>query len=265
MNQDGYRLSIEEVAFAMGHIGGAEVASGFLLALLGEISEQEANGRLYSASHSLIARGYLDVDLESSESKLDETLAVAIGTLVGNDFSIRCSRMVSGDEQVLNFFVHGDEIVEHVLEKEVVSCLQRMSGVASVVDHCLTFFGVPAGSEAEPLSEPLGTIEASLVEETKDAVEGGSKDEIAARLSNAGLEATVADELAEDLMTQEYRGAILRVESQDLEAESGKGFLLLKSPERFWSFEIVPEEVPLARVRRGTPAQLGSLIKGFLS
>ena len=51
-----FNLAVEEVAYAMGVLGGSETAHGFLASLLGERPKKEIEGRLLAASHSLVSR-----------------------------------------------------------------------------------------------------------------------------------------------------------------------------------------------------------------
>ncbi len=41
-----FALSIEEMAFALGHAGGAETAAGYLTAITGQVTEDNMAGRL---------------------------------------------------------------------------------------------------------------------------------------------------------------------------------------------------------------------------
>jgi len=41
-----FTLSIEEMAFALGHAGGAETAAGYLTAITGQVTEDNMAGRL---------------------------------------------------------------------------------------------------------------------------------------------------------------------------------------------------------------------------
>jgi len=255
MQQVHFQLSIEELAFAMGILGGADVSSGFLMATLGERSRQEIEGRLLAASHSLISRGYLDFDLESQTKRLDKALSNVVNVLLQNDYSIRCSRSAKGVEQVLNYFIRGRTIVEHRIVKEVVCRLELIPNTRAVVERSGDFFSITRRAKAGDRSEAVGTIPVSLLEQAKEGAFDLSREQVAALFMDAGLSADTAKKLAEDFSEPEYRGSIIRIENENGQMISNWGLLLLKGPHRFWILEIVPHDPPMVKVYPGTYQQ----------
>ena len=157
----GLRLSVEELAFAIGAIGEAETAGAFLRVLLGTRCREEIDGRLLSASHSLIARGYLTFDLSEKERELDKQLAELVGVLAGCDFSIRCGRSVQDGEDVHSYFFKGDAIVEHRLSMDVVSELEHLPSADIAMKRSLVFFGL-GEADSRKKTDEIGVLPADL-------------------------------------------------------------------------------------------------------
>jgi hypothetical protein len=259
-----FQLSVEEVAFAMGVIGDPAVSSGFLLAILGDISQQELEGRLYAASHSLMARGLFDVNLDTQEQQLDQALGAMIRALLANTYSLRCSRTIQGEEQLLNYFLGDGQIVEHRLYKGVVSHLETIPDMVTVYSRCAAFYDLPIEmTAAEGAEEPVGFLPASLLEDVKDAIPTITASQIVAQFTEAGLSEQAAVDLADDLLQQRYRGSVLRAETTTGEITSDRGFLLLNGPQRLWLMEAILEEPPLVRVYRGTPGKFKNLLRSL--
>jgi len=255
MNSECYTLSVEEVAYCMGLLGESEAAGGFLLAVLGEIEEQEMDGHLFAASHSLIARGYLDIDLDTSEQRLDQGVAKVLQVLLQHEYSLRCSRLVNDEEELVNYFFGRDDIVEHRLAKGVVSRVERIKDTQGVVRRCQEFSQLlPEDIDGSP-GEYLGTIPHELIREATLNTSEATGQEMTSQLAGAGLSAEIAGEVVEDIISEESRGSIVRVDNKDGEMESNEGFLFLKGPNRSWLFEIVPEDPPLLDIFRGSVQQ----------
>ncbi len=82
-----FRLAIEEVAFALGTIGGADTAAGFLSALTGP-RPSEVAGRMTTASHSLLARA-VDYGARLRRPTLHPTLRRAAESMMRGENVLR--------------------------------------------------------------------------------------------------------------------------------------------------------------------------------
>lgn len=261
MKRAKFQLSIEELAYAMGLLGEPGVARGFMITMLGEQDAREMEGHLFAATHSLMARGYLELDFKAGAQHLDKTLAEVVKVLMQHEFSLRCSRMVGEDEYLVNYFFRGEDIVEHTLLHGVVSCLETIRDVQGVVDRCNSFFAPPAATTATTVAEVLGTIPVSVIDQASEAIRQSPKEYIVPWFVEAGMADAVASDLIDDLHGREYRGSILKIVKKDNEMSASDGYLLLKGPSRFWIMEIIPQEPPLVKVSQGARSQLEALLR----
>jgi len=260
MKKTKFQLSVEEVAYAMGLLGEPGVARGFMITVLGEQDAREMEGHLFAASHSLMAREYLELDFKAGAQHLDKTLAEVVKALMQHEFSLRCSRLVE-EEHLVNYFFHGEGIVEHTLLHGVVSCLETRGDVQGVVDRCNSFFAPPAATTATTAAEVLGIIPVSVFDQASEAIRQSPKEYIVPWFVEAGMADAVASDLIDDLHGREYRGSILKIVKKDNEMSASDGYLLLKGPSRFWIMEIIPQEPLLVKVSQGARGQLEALLR----
>ncbi len=258
-----YELGIEEVAYAMGVLGGTEIATGFLLALLGERPRLETEGRLLAASHALVARGYLDFNPDTGEKWLGDGLEEVIRPIVQNDFSIRCSKAASGHETVLSLYISKGELVMHRLHREVVSRLEQIPDASSAQEQCLKFFGLPTDTPAP--QKPLATFSADLIDRLRQEAIERPTGEIASQLVEHGVSADAAAKLSEDIKQQEYRGSVIRIEMQGGQAVSNRGFLILQASERAWIMNIEPSTPPKMSLYPGCQAVFTELFSALVT
>jgi len=262
MRQTRFRLSIEELAFAMGILGGANVASGFLIATLGEKSQPELEGRLYAAGHSLMARGCLE--LEGETKQLDKTLSDMVSLLLENKFSIRCSRSAGGVEQTLNYFFRDKIIIEHRSFQEVVCQLGIISGTQALLELSKRFYSLPQKAPTGNQIEAAGIVPASLLERARVGISDVPQNQINLLFQEAGISVDHAKNLADDLYNPEYRGSVIRIEKENGQFVSNQGFLLLKGMQRFWILEILSQDPTMARVFPGTDQRYNELFRALL-
>lgn len=239
------KLSIEELAYALGVMGGQDVAGGFLLAILGERSPDEIKSRLLAASHALIARDLLALNLDTKSKQLNPELVKLIMPLIANRFSLRCSRSEKGMETLLNFYF-GDVVVEYRSENEIVTAIELLPAANMVYDRIGRFFELGRHDGANPA--PRAIVPASLIESLKDEADSLTEQEIRIRLVGGGIEELAARDLASDFKNVEFRGSVIRIEPRNGETVANEGFLILKSLARGWLFEIIPDAPPKLRV-----------------
>lgn len=265
MAAQGVRLSVEELAFAMGVLGGGEMASGILQAVLGQREKAEMDGRLYAAGHSLMARGLLTVDVASQSKELDGRLSSMVEVMLASDFTLRCSRSARGEEQVLNLFFRRGQIVSERVIQDVVCEIEPLASADEAAEQVRRFFGLPAGGRAAGTQGSAGTIAADLLDQIRQTTPGASAEEVAQRLQEAGLAAQPARLVAEDLLAPDYRGAVLRVDNVGGRAVSERGFLILKGQARFWLLAIRPQEPPVLEVLAGSGSRYRAAFRGLLN
>lgn len=248
MKHNAVTLSVEELAYAMGVLGGVDVANGYLTALLGERPQREMEGRLLAASHSLVARGQLEFDPGTGDKHLSAELAGMVGVLIRNDYFLRCTRASEGREEIVNFYVAGGHCIEHRLEKSVAACLTELSSCDEIVEQAVTFFDLHVGSDAEEHAQSVGAIPAALFEKIGQERLHATPEQIAAQLTAGGLPASAASAMAADLSSLAYRGSVMKVMMRSGALVADAAFLIFKGSHGYWILEVVAEEPPNLRV-----------------
>lgn len=241
-------LSIEELAYALGVIGGEDVASGFLLSVLGERPKEELEARLLSASHSLIARRILTLDLETMTKTIKPDVHTLLSPLLVNRFSLRCSRTQNGIETIVNYYF-GDVIISYRTLNPVIAEIGQMNSVNDILSDIASFYVLPHINA--PSDQSAMEVPAPLIEALKNNANQLAQEQMMVQLQAAGVEEQLATALLEDLITDELRGSIIRIEQHDAALISNEGFLILKSPKRFWLFQILASDLPKLQIWQG--------------
>lgn len=265
MKHGASALSIEELAYAMGVLGGTEVARGYLTTLLGERPQQELEGRLLAASHALVARGYLDFDAASGDKQLGPDLAPMVNALVQHDYLLQCTRAGSGQETVLNFHITSDLCVAHRIEKAVVAHLEALSDQAEAAARGAAFFDIPANTASAAGPQRLGIIPADLLQKIGQSLAKTTPEHSAAQLGAADLPVDLARPLAEDLHAPVSRGSVMKVQVGDAGILSDKGFLIFQGLYGCWFFEILPKTPPMLDVCVGSLEQFHRLFQSLMA
>ncbi|HEX9990881.1 MAG TPA: hypothetical protein VGE45_20680 [Chloroflexia bacterium] len=266
MSETVFQVGVEELAFAMGVLGGNEIAGGFLGSILGEKSAEQLNERLIAASHSLASRGYLEINFEDLAVQLEGAFGRIVSALIRNDFSLRCSLTSQGQETLLSYFFHGQAIVEHRIVKVVSSRLEMVPTSEDVLARTSGFYGLQDETEDTSFNTAteLATIPMDLLQQIKESAQDAPGEGDVSLLVNAGMPKDVATQIVADFRDPQFSGSVIRVEEQGGELISNEGFLLLKGPQRLWIFEIVSLETPLARVFTGTKSQYEASVRYLL-
>ena len=242
MSSKKYILAIEELAYAMGVLGGTDTAVGFLLAILGERPRLETEGRLLAASHALVARGLLDFDAKTGEKWLKDNFKQAVQTMMQNDFSLRCSRMTDERETNLNLYVAGDTLMMHSLHREIVSQLEMIRDWEAARHRCFTFFQFPQNHHKA--SGLVATFPADLVDKLRAEASTRTVNDMAEELMTYGLGQEAAAQFAHDIKQQDYRGSVIKIEMSEGQMVSNQGFLTLAAGDRYWLMDIEPSTPP---------------------
>ena len=261
MMETAIMLSIEELAYAMGVMGGTDTATGFLLGLLGPRPPLEVEGRLLAAAHGLVARGYLDFDASTSASWLTGDLANIVELMIHSDYSLRLSRVTERGEEVGTLYVSDKGLVFHQVLKGVALRVEPIADLETAQDRCLTFFDLPdvnGDSSSTSVKIPtsmLDTIRQSLREENTEAL----VDELVLHQ----VDRKWAIQFVEDLRNESMRGSIVRLEIQHDEVVSQRGMLILKGLQRSWLFEMLPDETEAMNLFLGSHAVFRQLFQNL--
>lgn len=263
MKHSTMALSIEELAYAMGVLGGTDAATGFLLGILGQRPRLEVEGRLLAAAHGLVARGYLGFDAAKGSSWLTQPLAAMVEPMVRNRYTVRLSRVRDGSEEIATLYVSDASSMFHQLHQGVVSHLQLIPDLASAEEQCRAFFALPEATETA--SAPLAQIPTGLLETLRRKDEARSVEEAATALVSHGLESGWAAKLAEDSHNETGRGSVVRLETQGDEVVSCRGVLILRSARRSWLFDISATDPDVLDVYPGTSLVFSKVFRALTS
>jgi hypothetical protein len=257
MTHNAFRLSIEELAYALG-----VAASVFLLCLLGERPQREMQGRLLAAAHGLAARELLDFDEDAGIRGLSPALAAAVAPLLQHSRAIRCSRVAGGHEAVLSFFFGSDGVSAQRLQRSIVAHLERLDGPVAALERAVAFFDLPADNGKDAA---LGTAAASLLEQARYANDAAQRESYAAQFAAGGLPAGTAVALANDLSHPAVRGSVLRIMVDGDRPAANAGFLVLHAAARAWLFEPEQPDAEVVRVVPGHAAALRRMLADLMS
>jgi len=254
-----YRLSVEEVAFAMGLFGDYEIAAGYLIAALGQMEKENLSGRLAAASHSLLARELFHMKSEE-DGELVEDLARLVQAMTLATRSVRCEQRSPTGEQVMTCFVHRNDIVYHALEQNVVAVLKPLGDANEVLQTIIDF--VDAETEGA-VSEPLGTTYVTTLQSLRDLAQGDQKQRML-ELATSFLNPSDAQQLVADFVDPSITwGSILFLETatgkHDAPLLANNGVLYALVSERLWLFLIstqTGDQVTVYRDGKGALRQL---------
>ncbi len=251
------RLSIEEMAYVLGWLGGEQQAAEFLKPLLGEVDAKELTGRLLSAAHSLLARGWLV--MEGEEKALNPEVQILIGSVLQSQYSLRFSKIARGEETTTTCFFSGPLIVEYRLDQAVVCHLEVVPDRNDLFRRSAQFMQVPEGSQ----TSPLGTLSADALQDARAQAEIGKVHEAVKLLERGGLK-TAAPLLAKDMASVQWRGWVLKFQPTSESVTSEEGFLVLQGPQQMWLFEITgPSNLNvLPGNQKNFRTLLGKLVEG---
>lgn len=261
MAHDTFRLSIEELAYALGVVGGDEAASVFLLSLLGERPQREMQGRLLAAAHGLAARELLDFDEDAGIRGLSPALAAAAAPLLQHSHAIRCSRAANGHEAVLSLYLGSAGVSAQSLQRFIVAHLERLDSADAALERAIAFFDLPAGNGKDAA---LGQVAAPLLEQARFASDAAQRESYAAQFAAGGLPAGTAVALAHDLSHPASRGSVLRITVEGDRPAANEGFLVLHAAARAWLFDPVQPDAQAVRVLPGNAAVLRRMLAGLM-
>lgn len=259
------RLSVEELAFAMGFLGGADVAASFLETILGKQNKDNLSGRVTAASHSLIARELLTLDLVTGENRLEETFSQLVRAMMESGRSIRIQQMADGQEATLTCFVHDGILAAHELELGVVSILEKLPGKDALLQRLMDFVAPP---EETAVSPPVGQISTDTLQIVRQFAAQNKTNDVKSALAGH-LSGEVVEELTADLRKDHIAwGSILSLVTSSRDAntpvESNEGILYAAIPrEKLWLFQLKANE-PTCTVFRGSKAQLNAQLQQLL-
>jgi hypothetical protein len=247
MNAHTYWLSIEEVAYALGLLGGPETAATYLQNLLGERPADEINGRLLAASHALVARGLLTFDMETTAKELDADFGRVIEDLARAQCVLSLTQRTAQARTAADLYFHGEKVIEHRIDRAVVAELEPLPGRAHATARILDFFGVESGAD-DAHNAAVATFSAALLSQVKRS----DAHVLAALLQAEGVGPSLATQFANDVAATISRGSILQTRPLVMEGapriEVQAGVLLMRSTARSWLVHMAQPNPALAQL-----------------
>ncbi len=236
-----FQLSLEEVAFAMGYLGGAKVAAGYLTAITGKLSSDELAGRMTAASHSLLARDLLVLDAATARASMEQELQQAIAALMTGENSLRVSATTDGLDNVVTFFLDGSRPVRHQLIQEVVTRLILMADMEAVALDIVRLL-CPEGLPEQTSAARIGVMPVAVLQQARSQAMIASVAQLISLLQGA-LPLETAVRLASDFSDpQATWGAVLRLKAGTGGVlEANQGCFTVSLPEHGWLFDMATD------------------------
>ena len=264
MKSSGFKLSVEETAYAMSILGGNDIATGLMLALFGERPKLEMEGRLLAAGHSLVARGLLDLSHKSIRDRLSSELVEMLEVILQSETKfVRCSNVVDGIEDVMSVYRMGDAFLVQQVTDNVVYDLQQIASVNKLHERIIAFFGI-LSNPSLGLNDVRATFPVSVLEQLRELVHQGQNDKAVQLLLENNVPQKLVDDIVMDISIEHKRGSVICVESQSGKLKSEHGFLLLKTDERFWLFSLTQDDIPHLEVYKGNTDTFSRLMTELL-
>lgn len=241
MTTKEYNLSIEELVLSLHIIGQTEAAAALLQTIIGEIAESEIETRLLVAGHSLMARGWLEIEVnaDGGRQQLDPELAEAAGMLAASDFSIGLQQAHDGAEKKLMFHFKQGKIIQHDASLGVVQKIRIHNDQISVIDEAMGTYSIDSFTH-KPIPETY--IQTQLLENL-GTYRSWEIERIQAVLEAAGVSPQASRALAEDFQQSGNLTNVMRIEYSEVDGPiCNEGFLMLQGGERLWLLRQITEE-----------------------
>lgn len=233
-----FRLSVAELAFALANSGALEAGFAYLQTVLGDIEPERFADWMTVASHSLIARGLLDVQPDGSYGELNSDLQLIARAMVRDERTLRCHRAQQGPdgaiEQYVSILFDADVIVAHWIEQSVVASVEVIPSLSDATAKIALFIGAQANR---------GTLEEAREPQTIPVEQLGRLRQAAHKL-DAGqmreklrpyVDAIWLSEFAATLTAADaVWGDVLRIERVNEEVVAERGFLFVSSSDAAW-------------------------------
>jgi hypothetical protein len=237
-----YTLSIEEVSYLMGIIGGAEIAGGFLVSTLGKLSKETLNAKLLAAGHSLVARGVLDIEpgAEAGDILIEQDLRDAVAATLDATHIFRCEIRHGEDPVAFTLFVGASQVTT-VAMRAGVTCQLNGYAFAEFPAQLAAQCGL-ATLQAD--RQPLATMSGEALLAARGLAGTVPAAELAATLPlppEIGMRVATTMTLADTVWS-----SVLRIEAiADERAVANSGVVLMTNNGSGWLFKVDREHTEL--------------------
>jgi hypothetical protein len=222
----GFRLTTDEAAFVIAHLGDEELALRLLIGTKPPPGAGELDDRLDAARVALASRSLLLV-AENGSWQLDSGLERVATVSAAPDFTLGVSRSHAGDNAALSFHFRGDFIVMHQIEDGGATyAMEELPALNAVADAAASFFAVAAGAASAEVSLP-----ATLLDQLASV---STAEEARAALTYAGAAEALLHLFAADYVLPALRGGFIRTDYGHGHPVSEAGALIIGGAERAW-------------------------------
>lgn len=263
-----FSLGIEELAMSLGIINRADLGRELLSSIYDNLSEDQIDARLSSASHSLLARGLVAIS-KSGSPILESRLEQAIFPLARFDSLLQVS-LVKDDRQV------GSTI--HIQKDKAFTSHSIQGGVVHVLEHGsyknLSGFVGDVFNGTEMKGKATGVADWTVTPGILGEAVRMNKDQkgIQELLKNNDVPDSDAKMLSEDLASEKSRATLLKIKADhslhmDAIKKAPKEMLMyLQGDKRSWVFNFSStEDSAKGKCQSVDTAQFKKVLTAFIS
>ena len=268
-----YSLSCDEMALVFSMLNMPEVSKSILFAAYPDAHETGLEQKLFTASHSLLARGYARIS-DKATAVLDDQI-VELFTPLGRhknmlQLALNTSRDESGLSVIHIYIGRNGHFTSRSIELGVVYHLHtgKMEDLPGLI---LEWLAMPAEITAE-LDAGLRAAKLTMKMLTLAEFEEKGPRETGKILRELGYPTLIAEALAQDACAPLRRAnlAVMNINSETSASAgpdvTGEGFFTLSGKKSSWLFPFqVGEDQMVADVLPGTAAQTKTLLEGIVS
>ena len=238
INTTKYSLGIEELAMLFGLINRPDLGRALINSVYENLTDDQMDQRLTSASHSLIARGLCGVSPKGMPT-LENDVELVLFPLIKYDYLVYAN--IYRSDGVATGTIHVSKnkaYTAHFIQAGIAHVLEsgEYGSLSSYIEDLFRNFGdQPNGKLEIPKDVKINDL-GSLLEKGMD--EGKIKKYLLGRK----WPNETAGALSHDIANYLYRGTVLRVNSdhtataEAIKNASKQSIMLLKGPDRSWLF-----------------------------
>lgn len=240
-----FRLSVEELAFALAALGWPATSKGLMISHFGEMESHILNARLLAGGHGLLARRWLSIDVTTGATRPEPGFFAVLETVAQADYTVHYSRVGREGETRLSYHVVGGRVVAQRVVDGIIYELDEYTDLGAITEGGLAFFGLDNGAGSD---ESAVELAADLFQRITNPTQGDSFKAVRA-LTEVGYPEAKARTFVEDVQQCDFRGSAMRVEyPADNRPVSDHGFLVLRGSTRIWFGRMITDTQP-PRVR----------------
>jgi hypothetical protein len=261
-------LAVEELALALGLINRPDLGRTILSSAYDKLTEQQANERLTTASHTLLTKGLCSLSKEG-QPLLDKMFEEALFPLARFDYLLQVSTIQKDIQRsmVINI-IKNRAFTSHFIQKGIIHTL-AYGKFEQLADYLLHFLG---DLDKDASKSPKLLIKIRMGTLGRAAEKKQTEGQVTTLLLEDGWPETQAKMLAEDLLHQTSHSTIMRInvtsetKPETIKDSSKPTLLILKGAVRGWVFEFSsPDDQVVGTARIGDRDMLGKVLISFIT